>query len=180
MLVEGIALHSTSGKRRLIFRISPATYASQAIVGLAMSSLPPPNQSQSQSLLSGSLTKAWAIAVTITHLLIAGSLIVLAISANTVGKPTWWLQNSNGAAYYALAIVPFLAPTVVIFTALRASRFAPLAGLFATVLLATSSILDISRSPGIALGEAVLAGCCALTTIAATAGRRRSVSAPSE
>jgi hypothetical protein len=63
----------------------------------------------------------------------------------------------------------------VIITALRASRFAALAGLIATAILAISSIVDISRSPGVALGEAVLAGCTALTTIAAIAGRRRSV-----
>ena len=138
-----------------------------------MSSLPPP--SQNQTLLAGSLTRSWTIAVIATHLLITVSLIALAISAYTVGKPTWWLANQTNGPFSILLIVPFLAPAVVIVTVLRASRFAALAGLIATAILAVTSIIDISRSPGIALGEAVLAGCTALTTIAAIAGRRRSV-----
>ena len=138
-----------------------------------MSSLPPP--SQNQTLLAGSLTRSWTIAVIATHFLITGSLIALAISAYTVGKPTWWLANQTNGPFSILLIVPFLAPAVVIVTVLRASRFAALAGLIATAILAVTSIVDISRSPGIALGEAVLAGCTALTTIAAIAGRRRSV-----
>lgn len=140
-----------------------------------MSSLPPP--SQSQSVLAGSLTKSWTIAVIATHLLITGSLIALAISAYTVGKPTWWLADQTNGPFSILVIVPFLAPAAVIFTALRASRLAALAGLVATAILAITSIVDVSRSPGIALGEAILAGCTALTTIAAIAGRRRSVTA---
>ena len=138
-----------------------------------MSSLPPP--SQNQTLLAGSLTRSWTIAVIATHLLITVSLIALAISAYTVGKPTWWLASQTNGPFSILLIVPFLAPAVVIVTVLRASRFAALAGLIATAILAVTSIIDISRSPGIALGEAVLAGCTALTTIAAIAGRRRSV-----
>jgi hypothetical protein len=138
-----------------------------------MSYLPPP--SQNQTLVSGSLTKSWTIAVIATHLLITGSLIALAISAYKVGKPTWWLASQTNGPFSVLLIVPFLAPATVIFTALKASRFAPLAGLVATAILATTSIVDVSRTPGIALGEAILAGCTALTTIAAIAGRRRSV-----
>lgn len=138
-----------------------------------MSSLPPP--SQNQTLLAGSLTRSWTIAVIATHLLITGSLIALAISAYTIGKPTWWLANQTNGPFSILLIVPFLAPAVVIVTALRASRFAALAGLIATAILAVTSIVDVSRSPGVALGEAILAGCTALTTIAAIAGRRRSV-----
>ena len=138
-----------------------------------MSSLPPP--SQNQTLLAGSLTRSWTIAVIATHLLITGSLIALAISAYTVGKPTWWLASQTNGPFSVLLIVPFLAPAVVIVTVIRASRFAALAGLIATAILAVTSIVDVSRSPGVALGEAILAGCTALTTIAAIAGRRRSV-----
>ncbi|MDP4980709.1 MAG: hypothetical protein NWQ01_01730 [Ilumatobacteraceae bacterium] len=83
-------------------------------------------------MLAGSLTKSWTIAVIATHLLITGSLIALAISAYTVGKPTWWLASQTNGPFSILLIVPFLAPAVVIITALRASRFAALAGLIAT------------------------------------------------
>ncbi len=138
-----------------------------------MSSLPPPNPAQPKR--AGSLTPSWKIAVIITHVLIAGSLLVLAISAHTVGKPTWWLTSQTSGPFTILSIVPFLAPIGVIVTTIRASKFAPIAGLVATALLAATSVVDISRSPGIALGEAILAACTALTTISAFAGRSRSV-----
>ena len=173
MRAADTALRSTSEKIRSIFQISPEPYEYQAIVSPTMSSLPPP--SQNRSVLAGSLTKSWTIAVVATHLLITGSLIALAISAQTVGKPTWWLASQTNGPFSILLVVPFLAPAAVIITALRASRFVALAGLLATAILAITSIVDISRSPGIALGEAILAGCTALTTIAAIAGRRRSV-----
>lgn len=138
-----------------------------------MSSLPPPSQNQKDG--AGSLPPSWKIALVATHLLIAGALLALAISARTVGKPTWWLATQNNDALLILVTVPFLAPAIVVIVALRASNFAPIAGLVATAILATSSVVDISRSPGIALGEAILAACTALTTIATIAGRRRSV-----
>ena len=138
-----------------------------------MSSLPPPNPAQTTR--AGSLTPSWKIAVIITHTLIAGSLLVLAISADAVGKPTWWLANQTNGLLSVLSIVPFLAPVGVIVATIRASRFTPIAGLVATALLAATSVVDISRSPGIALGEAILAACTALTTISAFAGRSRSV-----
>lgn len=74
-----------------------------------------------------------------------------------------------------LVIIPFLGPALVVVITIRASQLAPIAGLVATALLAATSVFDISRSPGIALGEAILAACTALTTIATIAGRRRSV-----
>jgi len=142
-----------------------------------MSSLPPPNRAQ--YLRAGSLTPSWKFALIATQMLILASLLMLGVSASTVGKPTWWLASTDNDLLAVLVVVPFLAPTVVIFVAARASHLAPVAGLFATALLAATSVVDISRTPGIALGEAILAGCTALTTIAVFAGRRRVVnSAP--
>lgn len=124
---------------------------------------------------AGSLTRSWTVAVVVTHLLIASSLLVLAITATNVGKPTWWLASQGNSVMNLLVILPFLGPALVVVIAIRASQLAPIAGLVATALLATTSVFDISRSPGIALGEAILAACTALTTIATIAGRRRSV-----
>ncbi|MFM8955505.1 MAG: hypothetical protein ACKOH9_06945 [Actinomycetota bacterium] len=138
-----------------------------------MSSLPPPDQAQ--NLRVGSLTPAWKFALVATQLLILVSLVLLGISALTVGKPTWWLAATDNNLTAVLVVVPFLAPSLVILAAARASHLAPLAGLLATAVLAATSVVDISRTPGIALGEAILAGCTALTTIAVFAGRRRAI-----
>ena len=135
--------------------------------------LPPPTLIEPAQV--GSLTRGWKIAVIFTHLAIAGALLVLAISSRVVGKPTWWLGYEAYPPFFLLLVLPFLGPIAVIITTVRISRFVPLAGIASTVLLAVTGAVDISRTPGVALGELVLAGCTAVATIAALAGRRRSV-----
>lgn len=135
--------------------------------------LPPPSLVEPAQV--GSLTRGWKIAVISTHLAIAGALLVLAISSRMIGKPTWWLGYEAYPAFFLLLVLPFLGPLVVIITTVRVSRFVPLAGIASTVLLAVTGVIDLSNTPGVALGELVLAGCTAVTTIAALAGRRRSV-----
>ena len=138
-----------------------------------MSLLPPPSQGQSES--AGSLTKPWVNAVVISQLLIIGSLLTLTFSSYTIGKPTWWLGSQQDPAFFLLWFLPFVAPIAMLVTALRFSRILPYVGLGSTLFLAAIAIADLSRTPGIALGEIALAICMALTTIAAMAGRRRSV-----
>lgn len=138
-----------------------------------MSLLPPPSQSQSES--AGSLTKPWVNAVVVSQLLIIGSLLTLTFSAYTIGKPTWWLGSQQDPAFFLLWFLPFVAPIAMLVTVLRFSRVLPYAGLGSTLFLVAIAIADLSRTPGIALGELALAICMALTTIAAMAGRRRSV-----
>ena len=138
-----------------------------------MSLLPPPSLIEPAQV--GSLTRGWKIAVIVTHLAIAGALLVLAISSRMVGKPTWWLGYEADPAFILLLVLPFLGPIVVIIATVRISRLVPLAGVASTALLAATGVVDISRTPGVALGELVLAGCTAVATIAALAGRRRSV-----
>ena len=138
-----------------------------------MSLLPPPSQAQIET--SGSLTKPWVNAVVISQLLIIGSLLTLTFSARAIGKPTWWLGSQQDPAFFLLWFLPFVAPIAMLVTALRFSRILPYVGLGSTLFLAAIAIADLSRTPGIALGEIALAICMALTTIAAMAGRRRSV-----
>ncbi len=138
-----------------------------------MSSLPPPSQAQSES--AGSLTKPWVNAVVVSQLLIIGSLLTLTFSAYTIGKPTWWLGSQQDPAFFLLWFLPFVAPIAMLITVVKFSRILTYTGLGSTLLLVAISIPDLSRTPGIALGELALAICMALTTVAALAGRRRSV-----
>ena len=139
-----------------------------------MSLLPPPSQAQTEA--AGSLTKPWVNSVVISQLLIAGSLLTLTFSARAIGKPTWWLGSLHDPAFFLLWFLPFIAPIAMIVTAVKFSRFLPYIGLASTLFLVAISVSDLSRTPGIALGEIAMAVCMALTTIAALAGRRRSVS----
>ena len=85
------------------------------------------------------------------------------------------VHNRQDPAFFLLWFLPFVAPIAMLVTALRFSRILPYVGLGSTLFLAAIAIADLSRTPGIALGEIALAICMALTTIAAMAGRRRSV-----
>ncbi len=139
-----------------------------------MSSLPPPSQAQPET--AGSLTKPWVNAVIISQLLITGSLLTLTFSARAIGKPTWWLGSLHDPAFFLLWFLPFVAPIAMLVTVIKFSRILPYIGLASTLFLVAISISDLSRTPGIALGEIAMAVCMALTTIAALAGRRRSIS----
>jgi len=139
-----------------------------------MSLLPPPSQAQTEA--AGSLTKPWVNAVVISQILITGSLLTLTFSARAIGKPTWWLGSQHDPAFFLLWFLPFVAPIAMIVTVVKFSRILPYIGLASTLFLVAISISDLSRTPGIALGEIAMAVCMALTTIAALAGRRRSIS----
>lgn len=139
-----------------------------------MSSLPPPSHAQTES--AGSLTKPWVNAVAISQLLITGSLLTLTFSARTIGKPTWWLGSLHDPSFFLLWFLPLVAPVAMLVTVFRFSRLLPYTGLGSTLFLAAIAISDLSRTPGIALAEIALTVCMALTTIAALAGRRRSIS----
>jgi len=136
--------------------------------------LPPPSQAQTGT--AGSLTKPWVNAVIISQLLITGSLLTLTFSARAIGKPTWWLGSLHDPAFFLLWFLPFVAPIAMLVTVVKLSRFLPYIGLASTLFLVAISISDLSRTPGIAIGEIAIAVCMALTTIAALAGRRRSIS----
>lgn len=138
-----------------------------------MSSLPPP--SQSQIARAGSLTHGWKVAVIITHLLIAGSLLALAISSRTVGKPTWWFGSQDNPALILFWFIPFLGPIGAIVAAARNSTKTHFIGAAATLLLVVTGVVDITKTPGIAIGIILLGVCTATTTFAAIAGRYRSV-----
>ena len=137
-------------------------------------SLPPPSL-QNQSTPAGSLTRQWTIAIVATQLLIAGALLAVAVSSRSIGKPTWWLGYEHQPAFFLLWLLPFIAPTAIIFAAFKYSRLLPYVGLASTLLLGVTSGFDISRTPGVAICEILLTVCTALSTIAALAGRRRSV-----
>jgi predicted neutral ceramidase superfamily lipid hydrolase len=139
-----------------------------------MSLLPPPSQAQTEA--AGSLTKPWVNAVIISQLLIAGSLLTLTFSARAIGKPTWWLGSQHDPAFFLLWFLPFVAPIAMLVAATKFSTILPYIGLGSTLFLVAISISDLSRTPGIAIGELAMAVCMALTTIAAMAGRRRSIS----
>lgn len=132
-----------------------------------MSEIPPPPVPQSVS----QLTRTWRNVTALSWLVLGFAILALAISSRTVGKPTWWLGPQSRPRFIFLWATPFLAPVAAIVASLRFSRWATLVSLGSSVALAIVAVFDVQATPGIALGEFVLAGAGALITVASLAGR---------
>ena len=122
-------------------------------------------------LLPGHLTIGWRWVLAIGWALSVPVLITLADAANTYGKPTWWLSAT--AMPNGWTPVPFVAPLMVTMAATANWRRWPLAALAGVLGLGLTALFDRTRSPSVALGEAILAAAALLTSVACLAGRIR-------
>lgn len=119
----------------------------------------------------GQLTEGWRWVLAVGWALHLPALLVLADAANSFGKPTWWLNDTATASWFSP--VPFLAPLIVTCAAAANWRRWPVAAVVAVVAAGVSAVVDAGRSPSVAVGEAILAGAGALTSVACLAGRVR-------
>jgi hypothetical protein len=102
--------------------------------------------------------------------LVIPALVVLGDSAHSFGKRTWWLNEHAMATW--TTIIPFVLPLGAALAAAWNWRRWPYAGLIAVAGLGLTAWADAGRtSPGVAIGEAVLAVTGLATTLAALAGR---------
>ena len=119
----------------------------------------------------GQLTEGWRWILAVGWALILPALLALGDAANSFGKPTWWLSNEATATW--LSPLPFIAPLIVTCAAAANWRRWPFAALAGATALGVSALVDASRSPSVAVGEAILAGAGTLTSLACLAGRVR-------
>ena len=119
----------------------------------------------------GQLTEGWRWVLAVGWALHLPALLVLADAANSFGKPTWWLSDTATASWFSP--LPFLAPLVVTCAAAANWRRWPIAAFGAAIAVGVFAIVDAGRSPSVAVGEAILAGAGALTSLACLAGRVR-------
>ena len=124
------------------------------------------------------LTQSWRIATALSWLLVGLALLALGIASRTVGKPVTWLGPEANPKFVGLWIAPFLAPLAVVLCAFKFSRWASLVGAVASAALAIVAAVDFNSTPGVAIGEFVLAGAGILISIATLAGRHKVNSVP--
>lgn len=117
------------------------------------------------------LTRTWRNVTALSWLVLGLAILALAISSRSLGKPTWWLGPESQPRFFILWATPFVPPLVSIIASLRFSRWATLVSLLSALTLAVVALFDIDSSPGIAVGEFVLAGAGVLIAIASLAGR---------
>jgi hypothetical protein len=119
------------------------------------------------------LVSAWAKVAVVSWVVVMAALIATAVTGRNVGKPAWWIGPESNPTVFVVWLAPFVLPFAVIVLAFRASRFVPLAGVAASIVIAGIAAADISRSPGVALLEGIVAFCGLLIAIATFAGLER-------
>lgn len=134
---------------------------------MVMSEIPPPPVPKSVQ----QLTRTWRNVTAASWLVLGLALLALAISSRSLGKPTWWLGPESQPRFIGLWVAPFLAPIASIIASLRFSRWATLVSLVSSLALAAVAVFDLQLTPGVAIGEFILAGAGLLITIASLAGR---------
>ena len=105
-------------------------------------------------------------------MLVGLALLALAIASRAVGKPVTWLGPESNPKFFGLWVAPFVAPIAAGFCAIKYGRWVSLVGAAASAALAIVATIDFDSTPGIAIGEFVLAGAGILISIAALAGRQ--------
>ena len=125
---------------------------------------------------AGQLTEGWRWVLAVGWALCVPGLFALGDAANSFGKPTWWLDNSATASWYSA--LAFILPLLVTCAAAANWRFWPAAAALGVVSLGIYAAVDASRSPAVAIGEAVLAAAAALVSLACLAGRVRHAPLP--
>lgn len=118
------------------------------------------------------LEKPWGLIIIVSWLLVTAALAAAAVTGRNIGKPTWWLGTESDPAWPVLWVLPFLAPITVIVCTIAAGRWAPFAGMGASLFLGAVALLDLENTPAVALIEVVIATAALLVSFASLAGRR--------
>lgn len=115
----------------------------------------------------------WRTVAYLTWALVLAGTVGVAVSSRTIGRPIWWLGPSSNPASPLWILVPLALVVIPVAAhALRHRRataisFASSAGLIALALV------DVSDSPAVAVGCAVVAGAGAVAHVAVWLGLRQ-------
>lgn len=106
----------------------------------------------------------------VTWLFAVASFIAIWVSSRNTGLSTWWLGPKPEPRSIIINLVPFVAPVVVCLMCQLAIRRLPWIGIGAALVTAAIAAGDISRVPGYAAAEFVVAGGGLLASLACFAG----------
>ena len=132
--------------------------------------LEPPQFPKAQA---DSLSDGWRTVAFITWVLTAASVIAIAITSRTVGRPIWWLGPESDPASPLFILLPLITVAVPLYAAGRKPEILPLTGLISSGVLLLSSALDISSSPAVAVAVAIVSVATLSVSIALAAVARQ-------
>ena len=116
------------------------------------------------------LTRGWRSIALISWGGVIFGMTAAGITGRTVGKPPWWLGPSVDPApimYVLLITAITIAPFLV---AITRSRFTPIVGIGASVLIAISGFIDLGDTPGVAVIQLAMAAAGAMASASLFAG----------
>lgn len=119
------------------------------------------------------LSDGWRTVAFITWILTAASMIAIAITSRTVGRPIWWLGPESGPASPLFLILPVVTVAVPLYAAGRKPEILPRTGVICSSAFLLSSALDITSSPAIALAVAIVSVASLSVSIALAAVARQ-------
>jgi len=130
---------------------------------------PPQLPRQSQ----GQLSDGWRTVAFITWILTGASIIAIAITSRTIGRPIWWLGSESDPASPLLVLLPLITVAVPLYCASRKQDVLPRVGIVCSSALILSSLLDLSSSPAVAAAGAVVSVASLSVSIALAAVARQ-------
>lgn len=122
------------------------------------------------------LTPGWRLVMAGGWTAIFLAFVGVLVTSQRLGLNTWWLGPFGQRTSPLLAVLPFLAPAVMVVLALNNVRHLPFLGLLAASLTATIGAVDLDYVRRLAAIELALAGAGAALSLASLAGfvpRRR-------
>ena len=108
----------------------------------------------------------WRGATIATWIAVLLCLVAFAISSRTVGRPVWWLGPASNSAPWYYLVVPAALVIAPIEGAIWRSRSTIPATVACSVGLIAIALPDLSDSPGIAIGIALVGIAALLQSIA--------------
>lgn len=123
--------------------------------------------------MPGQLSDGWRTVAFITWILTGASIIAIAITSRTIGRPIWWLGTESDPASPLLALLPLIAVSAPLYSASRKPDVLPRLGVGCSIALLLSALIDLASSPAVAAASAVVAVASLSVSIALVAVARQ-------
>jgi hypothetical protein len=121
----------------------------------------------------GQLSDGWRTVAFITWILTAASIVAIAITSRTIGRPIWWLGPESNPASPLFILLPLITVALPLYTSTRKPTVFPRLGIICSVALLLSALLDVSSSPAVAVAVAVVSVASLSVSIALVAVARQ-------
>lgn len=123
--------------------------------------------------VAGQLTVLWRGVLVTAWTVVAIGFIAVWFSSRHVGLSTWWLGPEIQPRHALISVVPFVGPAVAATWAFRNLQWASAVSVAASLATAAIGLGDLTRVPGLAACELLLAAGSFVVGVSSFVGRYR-------